>query len=56
MPRLAGQREDYLIKAMKDYRDRRRGGPDTTMIEIMTGTPDEDIQALAHFLAHLEAD
>ncbi|WP_052384079.1 c-type cytochrome [Litchfieldella xinjiangensis] len=56
MPRLAGQREDYLNKAMKDYRDRRRGGPDTTMIEIMTGTPDEDIHALAHFLAHLEAD
>ncbi|HSP58171.1 MAG TPA: c-type cytochrome [Halomonas sp.] len=54
MPRLGGQREDYLVAAMQAYRDRTRGGPDTTMIDIMRGTADEDIEAMAHFLAHLD--
>lgn len=55
MPRLAGQREDYLIKAMKDYRERNRGGPDTTMIDILRDVSNEEIEALAHFLAHYES-
>lgn len=54
MPRLAGQREDYLIAAMVGYRDRTRGGPDTTMIDIMRGVSDEDIKAMAHFMTHFE--
>jgi cytochrome c553 len=52
MPRLAGQREDYLAGAMQAYREGTRGGPDTTMIDIMRDTPDEDIEAMAHFLAY----
>ncbi|WP_373181916.1 c-type cytochrome [Halomonas campaniensis] len=52
MPRLAGQREDYLVHAMRAYRDHTRGGPDTTMIDIMRGVSDEEIEALAHYLAH----
>lgn len=56
MPRLAGQREDYLQKAMFDYRERRRGGPDSTMIDILRGVSDEDIEALAHFLAYFEKE
>ncbi|TVP44674.1 MAG: cytochrome c4 [Halomonas sp.] len=54
MPRLAGQREDYLVAAMVGYRDRTRGGPDTTMIDIMRGVSDEDIKAMAHFMTHIE--
>ncbi|WP_083570999.1 cytochrome c [Halomonas sp. QHL1] len=54
MPRLAGQREDYLFAAMVAYRDRTRGGPDTTMIDIMRGISDEDIEAMAHHLAHFD--
>lgn len=54
MPRLAGQRQDYLAGAMQAYRDRTRGGPDTTMIDIMRGTSDEDIEAMAHYLAYFE--
>jgi cytochrome c553 len=30
IPRLAGQREDYLVKAMQDYRDGKRAGFDRT--------------------------
>ncbi|MCE8034428.1 MAG: cytochrome c4 [Halomonas sp.] len=52
MPRLAHQREDYLAQAMLAYRERSRGGPDTTMIDIMRGIDEEEINALAHFLAH----
>lgn len=56
MPRLAGQREDYLNQTMIDYREQTRGGPDSTMIEIMRGMPDADIAALAHFFAHAGAE
>lgn len=51
MPRLAGQREDYLNQTMIAYREQTRGGPDSTMIEIMRGVPDGDIAALAHYFA-----
>lgn len=51
MPRLAGQREDYLVETMIAYRDGKRTGADTTMIEVLDGLPDADIRALAHFVA-----
>jgi cytochrome c553 len=51
MPRLAAQREDYLVETMKAYRENKRTGADTTMAEVMRGVPDADIAALAHFLA-----
>jgi len=53
MPRLAGQREDYLLKAMKDYRDDSRPGFDGTMTEVLHGLPDRDLAALAHYLSQL---
>lgn len=51
VPRVAGQREDYLTAAMKAYRDNTRSGADTTMVEVLRGMPDADIAALAHVLA-----
>ncbi len=54
MPRLAGQREDYLLKAMKDYRDGSRPGFDGTMTEVLHGLPDRDLAALAHYLSQLD--
>lgn len=51
MPRLAGQREDYLASTMRAYRDNKRTGADTTMAEILRGMPDDDIRALAHYLS-----
>lgn len=56
MPRLAGQREDYLVAAMTAYRERTRGGPDTTMIDIMRGIDDEDIAAMAHYFTYLHVE
>lgn len=54
IPALAGQREDYLAKAMRAYRDNKRAGSDTSMNAIMYQVPDPDIAALAHYFAHLK--
>lgn len=51
MARLAGQREDYLLEALTGYRDGKRSAADTTMTEVLGGTSDADLRALAHFLA-----
>ena len=52
VPRLANQREDYLVAAMKAYRDNKRAGTDTSMNAVLYRVRDGDIQALAHYLAH----
>jgi cytochrome c553 len=52
VPRIANQREDYLVIALKAYRDNKRTGTDTSMNEAMYQVSDADIAALAHFLAH----
>ena len=54
MPRLAGQREDYLLHSMIGYRDGKRTGADTTMSGILHGMSDADLAALAHYLARVE--
>jgi cytochrome c553 len=54
MPRLAGQREEYLYDAMIGYRDGKRSAADTTMTEVLYGMSDADIKALAHFLARAD--
>lgn len=51
MPRLAKQRLDYLIYALKAYRDDKRPGADTAMTAVVFGVPDGDLAALAHFTA-----
>ena len=53
MPRLADQREDYLLKAMRDFRDGRRSGLDGTMTEVLHGFSDGDLTTLAHYLSEL---
>ena len=52
--RLAGQREDYLIKALHDYKSNVRvGGGVAAMADVAYALGDEEIEALAHYLAHL---
>lgn len=51
VPRLAGQREEYLLSELHAYRDNRRKGGDTAMSDALHGVTDEDIKALAHFLS-----
>lgn len=50
--RLAGQREDYLLKAMRDFKaGTRTGGAMAAMMEVVAPLADDDLRALAHFLA-----
>jgi cytochrome c553 len=51
IPRLAGQREDYLVTELFAYRDGKRSGGDTVMAEALRGVSDADLKALAHFLS-----
>ena len=48
IPRLAGQRIDYMIDAMKAFRDNTRSGADTQMAAVLFGLTDAQIEALAH--------
>jgi len=52
VPRLAGQREDFLARSMAEYRDGRRAGVDAQMNGAVFGLSDAEIAALAHYLAH----
>jgi len=52
--RLAGQREEYLVKALHDYKSGvRSGGAGSAMTDVAYPLSDEEITALAHYLAHL---
>jgi cytochrome c553 len=51
IPRLAGQREEYLASALFAYRDGTRSGGDTIMAAALYGVSDPDLRALAHFLS-----
>jgi cytochrome c553 len=51
MPRLAKQRVDYMITALKEFRDNKRAGADTLMSAVIIGLPDGDLAALAHYAA-----
>jgi cytochrome c553 len=52
--RLAGQREEYLVKALHDYKSgARSGGAGAAMADVAYPLSDEEIEALAHYLAHL---
>lgn len=52
--RVAGQREDYLAKALRDYKAGvRSGGGQAAMAEIAFSLHEEEIDALAHYLSHL---
>jgi cytochrome c553 len=52
--RLAGQREEYLLKALHDYKSNVRvGGGVAAMADVAYSLSEEEITALAHYLAHL---
>jgi cytochrome c553 len=51
-PRLAAQREDYLLKSLRDFKSgTRRGGGVAAMPDVVYRLGDDDFRALAHFLA-----
>jgi cytochrome c553 len=53
VPRLASQREDYLAKTMREYKNNTRRGYDASMADVLFPISDEQILDLAYFLARL---
>jgi cytochrome c553 len=53
VPRLADQREDYLAKTLREYKDNSRHGYDGTMAEALQPVTPEQIADLAYFLARV---
>ena len=54
--RVANQREDYLVKALADYRAAKRPSQGVgAMIEAASSLSDDDIAAAAHYLSRLPA-
>jgi cytochrome c553 len=53
VPRLAAQREDYLMKALQDYKNNTRRGYDASMADVLYLISDEQLADLAYFLSRL---
>ena len=51
VPRIAGQREDFLVKTMREYKTNIRPGYDASMGDVLQPVPDADILDLAYFAA-----
>ncbi len=51
VPRLAGQHEDYLLLAMKAFRDHPGPGRDTIMAATLRGMNDTELGQLAHYFS-----
>ena len=54
MPRLAGQREDYLLHTMRQFRNNQATGRDTIMAASLYGMNDNDLRAIAQYLSQLK--
>jgi len=51
--RTANQREDYLIKALREFKaGKRTGGGVAAMADVVYPLGDDELRALAHFMAH----
>lgn len=51
IPRIANQREDYLLQTLRDYKSNKRAGYDGTMAEVLGPISDAQIVELAYYLA-----
>src|SRR5262249_17380276 len=51
VPRIAGQREDFLVKTMREYKSNTRAGYDASMADVLQPISDADILDLAYFAA-----
>ena len=54
VPRLAGQREDYLLKTLREYKNNTRHGYDASMAEVLQPVTDAQIVELAYYIARVK--
>jgi cytochrome c553 len=53
VPRLADQRDDYLLKALREYKSGQRRGYDPSMAEVLQPVDDAMLVELAYYLARV---
>jgi len=53
IPRIAAQREDYLVKTLREYKNNTRHGYEGTMAEVLAPVTDAQIVELAYTIARL---
>jgi cytochrome c553 len=51
VPRIGGQREDYLLKTLREYKSTSRRGYDGSMADVLAPLSDADFVDLAYYLA-----
>ncbi len=51
IPHIADQREDYLVKTLRDYKSNTRHGYDGVMAEVLAPVTDAQIVELAYYIA-----
>ena len=57
IPRLAGRRQETIVKALHDYQHgARRGRGNFIMPEIAYSLDEDDIKSIAHFMSREGAD
>lgn len=53
VPRNAGQHYEYTLKQLKDFKDKTRSNDAGNMTAVLRTIPDEDLEALAAYIASL---
>ena len=51
IPHIADQREEYLAKTLREYKNNTRHGYDATMAEVLAVVSDAQISDLAYYIA-----
>jgi cytochrome c553 len=54
VPHIANQREDYLVKALRGYKDNSRRGYDSSMADVIAPITDPQILDLAYYIARVK--
>ena len=53
VPRLANQREDYLLKTLREYKSGARHAYEPIMLEVLQPFDDAQLVEFAYYLSHL---
>lgn len=51
VPRVAAQREDYLLKTLREYKSAERRGYDASMADVLQPIADGELSDLAYYMA-----
>ena len=54
IPRIAGQREDYLVRTLREYKSNERHGYDPAMASVVEPLSDADLADLAYYMARVK--